>query len=872
MAGLRKIEVTTGVYWVEAPEAGLRCLCGCPADSVKHLMRRGLILDTETGGVRHETGPNAILLSDVLIQNGAFANLAEFPVLQMLYRQGLILPGHPMNTGRKPMLIGSDSQVRAQMRYIYRGNYGLVSEEELTAAGYTKKRAAELMRMKLRFAFGSIRETSELLEACIVGEGETQVMDGVGVVREGLNVFSFRYKGESVRVDLNLPPGVRYPSPYNLGFRDIGREYFAVVHSGDGDGWDTRRPAMASLVMHQGQVFLIDAGPNLVYGLTALGIGVNEISGVFHTHCHDDHFCGLTTLMRADHRIRHYATPQVRASVIKKWSALVSRPEGEFQNYFDCHDLAEGRWNDMEGLEVKPVFSPHPVETTVMLFRARTDGGYKCYAHMADIVSRRVLSDFVEEDPDKPGVSRALFERTWRDYRVKADVKKLDIGGGLIHGEAQDFAKDKSGKLILAHTALDLTDQQKEIGSGAPFGMVDILIEGRQDFVRSRAYHYLEGYLPGVPRHQLKMLMNNVLETVNPETILLPKGEAHDYMYLIVTGVVEMIDTETGTMNRLSAGAMAGELSGITGGRSRATFRAATYVRALKLPCSLYSDVVEANGLMEVVEHLRNRREFLQRTWLFGESISTPVQNTLAGAMRSQRLGKGESLAGDKRPAIYLVKQGEVDIALDGLVFERLKPGDFYGEGCVLFTMPCLYTATAATDASLYRIPGDVLLDVPVVRWKLFEAYERRMDLIMAPNLAEAGAFAWRESYAVGHETLDAEHRELFAKAEALFTAMRRHADVDVKLATLDGLIDYAEEHFVSEEKLMKKAEYPQYEEQVRMHRQLLADVRERRTYAQDGLEKTDLGLIAFLKEWILDHILTEDRRLGAYLAHRKVF
>ena len=137
MAELCKIKVTKGVYWVEAPAAGLYVLCGCPADSVKHLMKRGLIGVRQDRGFSYETGPNAILLSDVLIQSGAFANLAEFPVLQMLYRQGMLLPNHPNNTGQKPLLIGSHAQISAQMQYIYRGNYGLVSEEELMAAGVT---------------------------------------------------------------------------------------------------------------------------------------------------------------------------------------------------------------------------------------------------------------------------------------------------------------------------------------------------------------------------------------------------------------------------------------------------------------------------------------------------------------------------------------------------------------------------------------------------------------------------------------------------------------------------------------------------------------------------------------------------------------
>ncbi|MBT6878036.1 MAG: cyclic nucleotide-binding protein, partial [Gammaproteobacteria bacterium] len=135
MRKIKMIEVAPGISWIEVPEVDLRILCGCPADSVKHLMKRGLIVFTERDGVKYELGPNAILLSDVLLQNGEFSSMAEFPVLQMLYRQGMILPGHPNNNGQKPLLIGSKDQVHAQMEYIYRGNYGLVSKEEMLAAG-----------------------------------------------------------------------------------------------------------------------------------------------------------------------------------------------------------------------------------------------------------------------------------------------------------------------------------------------------------------------------------------------------------------------------------------------------------------------------------------------------------------------------------------------------------------------------------------------------------------------------------------------------------------------------------------------------------------------------------------------------------------
>jgi len=366
---LKKIGVTTGVYWVEVPEAEVFMLCGCPEDAVKHLMLRGLILPTKRDGVTFDTGPNAILLSDVMLQNGSFSNLAEFPVLQMLYLQGMLLPDHPNNTGAKPLLVGSAEQLKAQKEYIYRGNYGLVSAEEIMETGATPEEAEEMMRLKLAFAFGRIRGTDELLDSIEVGSKSTEIRNGVTIRREALNVFEIAYGDETIIVDLDLNHTESYRSPYPLGFQNIKREYFAVVHSGQGDGWDINRPAMSSILMYQGKIYLIDVGPNISYSLMALGIGVNEIEGVFHTHGHDDHFSGLTTLIRSDHRIKYYATPLVRASVFKKLSALLSVDESTFSNYFDIQDLEFGEWNDIEGLEVRPVFSPHPVETNVLFFR-----------------------------------------------------------------------------------------------------------------------------------------------------------------------------------------------------------------------------------------------------------------------------------------------------------------------------------------------------------------------------------------------------------------------------------------------------------------------------------------------------------------------
>ena len=315
--------------------------------------------------------------------------------------------------------------------------------------------------------------------------------------------------------------------------------------------------------MFQGKIYLVDIGPSIGHSLKALGIGINEIEGIFHTHAHDDHFAGLPILARSDRRIKYYSTALVRKSVAKKITALASRDEEEFPNYFEVHDLEPDVWNDIEGLEVKPFFSPHPVETCAMLFRAMSDDGYRIYAHLADIVGLEILEGMVTEDESAPGLSRQRYSAVAEKYLARADLKKIDVGGGLIHGNAEDFKDDESARIVLAHTSEELTLRQREIGSGTPFGMVDVLIRSDQDYLRMNAHRYLEEYFPRVPSHQLRMLANNPMVTFIPGSILLKSGAEIRSIYLVVTGEVEMISSESRICNTVSAGSLIGRNPGV---------------------------------------------------------------------------------------------------------------------------------------------------------------------------------------------------------------------------------------------------------------------------------------------------------------------
>lgn len=727
---MEKIEVSDGIFWINIPDADIKILCGCPADAVKHLMKKGLISNEEKSGIVCETGPNAILLSEVFLQNGHFANLAEFPIMQMLYRQGLILPGHPNNTGRKPLLLGHEEAIRTQTEYIFRGTYGLIAEEELLETGISEQMAKEIMRFKLRFAFDNIRCIEELIDAIAINDEAVEIAQDVTLQRIGFNQYQFAHQGNSIQVDLNLGIGQEYQPPYKLSHHQISKEYFSVIHSGEGNGWDMDRPCMASIITFQGKIYLVDAGPNLLHSLRVLGIGISEIDGIFHTHAHDDHFAGLTALLSSDHKIKYYAAPIVRASTIKKFCALMAIPEEQFQRFFNIQDLRLDVWNNIDGLEVRPSISPHPVETTILFFRTLWGNGYQSYAHLADIIAFDVCEQMLEENQKKSGITRQYYQEIQQQYLTPCSLKKVDIGGGMIHGKAQDFNNDRSEKILFSHIAEPLTNAQREIGSNASFGTTDTLIPATQDYSKQKAFHHLQNYFPSAPKYELQMFLNCPTVHFNPGSIIFKKNHCNDHLYLVLSGIVEVISSELHIQNKLNVGSFIGGYAETNNNDAPRTCRAISHTKALAIPQALYLEFLKRNGIYDEAKENQEKHAFLQKTWLFGEQVSCPQKNSILPQMQHLSVTVGWQPAQDNSFDLFMLKQGGVILQnVYGNKVEELKPGDFFGEEKIL--QLCTNVVALATENSeLWRIPEAAFLDIPIVQWKLIETMERRNKLL----------------------------------------------------------------------------------------------------------------------------------------------
>ena len=463
-------------YWVEIPQINLKILCGCPENSIKHLRKKGLVYPAEKAGVFYEEGPNAILLSDLPVQKKRLSNLTEFPILQILYRQGLLISGHPNHGDINLIMLGTKQQIEAQLKYVYCGNYGITDEDEYMRAGVDREQYLSSLRAKMFFAYGRFVPSSELIDQVVIEKKRCLIRNGAYIRRIEPNIFEISFRGTSVCIDLNLKKNQAYRSTYRLPKCQVPDAGFAIAHIGEGDGWDYSRPCIGSLVIHKNRRFLIDTGPHISQTLRALGIKHKEIDGVYFTHVHDDHFAGLFSLLRIRRKLAIYATKSVYLTIVKKLAALLDKKIAEIEKTLNFNELKDGAWNNNYGLEVKPIESPHPVDTTLFIMRVKSKGGYKTYGHFSDIAALKVLKQMVNKDDQAAGISRARYNELRKLYRLSCDLKKVDVGGQAIHGNSKDFINDPSTRLIFSHTTEPLDNLQLKIGSQAKFGEIDILI------------------------------------------------------------------------------------------------------------------------------------------------------------------------------------------------------------------------------------------------------------------------------------------------------------------------------------------------------------------------------------------------------------
>ena len=79
-------------------------------------------------------------------------------------------------------------------------------------------------------------------------------------------------------------------------------------------------------------------------------------------------------------------------------------------------------------------------------------------------------------------------------------------------------------------------------------------------------------------------------------------------------------------------------------------------------------------------------------------------------------------------------------------------------------------------------------------------------------------------------------------------------------------LIQYTQEHFSAEEKLLASVQYPQLPGHHLLHTGLTQQVEDFLVRFQSGERALNINLLNFLQDWLTKHILSEDKKYGPWL------
>ena len=127
---------------------------------------------------------------------------------------------------------------------------------------------------------------------------------------------------------------------------------------------------------------------------------------------------------------------------------------------------------------------------------------------------------------------------------------------------------------------------------------------------------------------------------------------------------------------------------------------------------------------------------------------------------------------------------------------------------------------------------------------------------------------SWNDGYSVGNAELDRQHSNLLRMISRLGRAVKSSSsEINSELhEILNDLTQYVYMHFEHEERILLQVQYDKFDEHRKMHasyEEIVAGFNLKALTSEiDGVELYD-----FLKEWLVNHILTEDMAFKSVIA-----
>jgi hemerythrin len=133
---------------------------------------------------------------------------------------------------------------------------------------------------------------------------------------------------------------------------------------------------------------------------------------------------------------------------------------------------------------------------------------------------------------------------------------------------------------------------------------------------------------------------------------------------------------------------------------------------------------------------------------------------------------------------------------------------------------------------------------------------------------------SWDNTLSVGYSAIDKDHKELVRLFNEAHRAVEQTIPRDQIERMLTELIGYTHWHFDHEEKLMAEHGYNRTKPHKLEHQELADNIKELYEQFLAGDDTTPNVLLPLLRNWLTNHIMKSDMRLGDFLtgfSHREL-
>ncbi|MEL3905635.1 MAG: bacteriohemerythrin [Treponema sp.] len=126
---------------------------------------------------------------------------------------------------------------------------------------------------------------------------------------------------------------------------------------------------------------------------------------------------------------------------------------------------------------------------------------------------------------------------------------------------------------------------------------------------------------------------------------------------------------------------------------------------------------------------------------------------------------------------------------------------------------------------------------------------------------------SWDPSYDVGVDSVDRQHRHLVSLINNLYNAcLGEKAELEETFReVMKELVEYVMIHFKDEETIMESISYPTLKEHKQKHELFVKEILHSVNAYKNGKQFVPNSFVRFLRDWLFNHILIDDKEWAKY-------